>query len=517
MPLASKPNILLVILDTLRRDRLSLYGHERPTSPALDDFSTGATRYERAISAAQWTIPSHASMFTGLYPSSHNLTQANGALSGMFPTIAEILRGSGYHTAAFCNNPLVGVLNNGLQRGFEQFYNYASAVPHRPGDARKHPLRRAFTRRFRPFARKIGNQFAQNENLFRVALNPVFVPVWTKYINFKGSTPNTISDVIDYWQAHQAGGSDKPLFGFVNLMGAHLPYQPPRPYLDRVAPGLYRDKAVMRFMTRFNADAAAWASPNDPPLQDWEQHALHAFYDAEIAYQDEQLGRLLSWLETSGTLDNTVVMIAADHGEGHGDHEMFGHGFVVNQELVHVPLIIRGEPFAPGAVDHTNLSTRRLFHTMLDLAGVQPPLDDADPNANVAGLSLVRHAAGSHGPEYDSAFSEAIPPLTFLNVIEHRNPVSIDRLRLRLARRGVYRGDHKLTVVGEQVEALYHVPTDSSETHNVAAEQPLLTEDLRAEIDQFVLGAAREGIEPVFAGSFSTAVEDQLRALGYIE
>ena len=140
--MADKPNILFVVLDTMRRDRLSIYGHDRETSPHFDAFAQDSTLFERAVSAAQWTVPSHASMFTGVYPSTHGLTQADGMLPRSYPALAEILRGAGYETVAFCNNPLVGVLNNGLQRGFTRFYNYASAAPFRPTEAQRSKLRR---------------------------------------------------------------------------------------------------------------------------------------------------------------------------------------------------------------------------------------------------------------------------------------------------------------------------------------------------------------------------------------
>ena len=100
--------------------------------PNLDDFARDATIFERAIAPAQWTIPSHASMFTGNYPGTHQLTQAFQKLSGTYPTLAEILQVEDYHTAAFCNNPLLGVLNHGLQRGFENFYNYAGCISQSP-------------------------------------------------------------------------------------------------------------------------------------------------------------------------------------------------------------------------------------------------------------------------------------------------------------------------------------------------------------------------------------------------
>jgi arylsulfatase A-like enzyme len=137
-----KPDILLIILDTLRRDRLSIYGHQRPTSPGFDEFASQSTLFERAVAPSQWTIPAHSSLFTGLYPTAHGVIEAYGQLSPAHPTLAEILQVGGYHTIAFCNNPLVGALDNGLQRGFDQFYNYASAVPNRPNDAQNDDVRR---------------------------------------------------------------------------------------------------------------------------------------------------------------------------------------------------------------------------------------------------------------------------------------------------------------------------------------------------------------------------------------
>src|SRR4051812_36929523 len=167
-----KPDILLIILDTLRRDRLSIYGHPRPTSPGFDEFAAQATLFERAVAPSQWTIPAHSSLFTGLYPTAHGVVEANGQLSPTHPTLAEILQVGGYHTIAFCNNPLVGALDNGLQRGFDQFYNYASAVPNRPKDTQSNgrfAYGRRFRRWFRPYARRIGHHFAQNDELFRVS------------------------------------------------------------------------------------------------------------------------------------------------------------------------------------------------------------------------------------------------------------------------------------------------------------------------------------------------------------
>ncbi len=516
----ARPNILFVVLDTLRRDRLSGYGYRRETSPELDDFMTRSTVFERAVAPAQWTIPSHTSMFTGLYPSTHQVVQATGQLSGSYPTLAEILQLSGYHTVGFCNNPLVGVLNNGLQRGFDHFYNYAGAAPNRPFATRRWGVPQPLSHRWMNFARRVSQQFAQQDWLFRLSLHPLLTPIWTRTINYKGHTENSINDLMAYMQHHRQT-STQPLFSFLNLMGTHLPYRPPQDAIDRIAPDLRRDRRAYRFMSSFNADAARWASPVDEPLDDWQRAAIDDFYDAELTHQDRHLGRLLKVMRQTGMLNDTVVIVAADHGEGHGDHAFFGHSFVVYQELVHVPLIIHyPERFPVGKRVQTNVSTRRIFHTVLQAASVKPPLDEADPNADVDGLSLARATNCQPDSEGGIAFSEAYPPQTFLSVLRHRNPKIIERLTLTQVRRGVYAQSHKLAVVGDRVEGLFDVDSDPAEMHDLAAAQVPVVTELKTRITSFVQAAqaARADGETGFGGDIVTdAVLDNLRALGYIE
>ncbi len=405
---AHQPDILLIVLDTLRRDRLTPYGHTRDTTPNLAEFAQNATVFDRAVAPAQWTVPAHASMFTGQYAGTHGMTEASHTLSGAYPTLAEILQADGYRTAGFCNNPLVGVLDNDLKRGFDQFYNYAGASPQRPIDVQRGPVRKALSRGFRRFAHRVQNQFAQADWMFRWSLNPLLVPIWTRYVNYKGHSDHSLTDALNLINTHRAGGSDQPLFTFVNLMDAHLPYRPPQDHVLRMAPYLRHDRETYRFIRRFNADAARWAAPTEEPLQDWEQAALTDFYDAEVSYQDALLGRFLRGLAASGALDNTMVIITADHGEAHGDHGFIGHSFVVYQELIHVPLIVRyPDQYPAGKRVGTNVSTRRIFHTALDAAGVKPPLDEADPNADVANLTL--HTATNGRPDRKAASSMRKP------------------------------------------------------------------------------------------------------------
>ena len=130
--MTSRPDILLLVLDTQRVDRLSAYDYEFDTSPNLDALAADATLFRHGVSPAQWTIPSHASMFTGQYPAVHRTQQSYSKVPQGLPTLAELLQEDGYHTAAFCNNPLVGVVDNGLRRGFFSFLNYSGLLTNRP-------------------------------------------------------------------------------------------------------------------------------------------------------------------------------------------------------------------------------------------------------------------------------------------------------------------------------------------------------------------------------------------------
>ena len=510
-----QPDILFIVLDTVRRDRLSIYGNAQETTPAFDGFAADATLFERAISPAQWTVPAHASMFTGLYPTTHRVTQSNSKLAAAYPTLAELLRAQGYHTAGFCNNPLVGVLENDLKRGFSAFYNYAGAAPSRPQDAARGPVRRALSRAWRRFAMQVSQQFAHSDWLFRHSLHPLLVPIWTRSINYKGHTERSVNDLIEYLATRRSSHPETPHFTFLNLMSAHLPYRPPQGLLDRFAPELSRDKAAYQFMARFNADAARWASPVDEPLSAFQSRVIEGYYDAEIAHQDQHLGRLLDALRSSGALEDTMVIITADHGEGHGDHGYFGHSFVVYQELVHVPLAIRYPAKFPGARRiKTNVSTRRLFHTVLDAAGVRIPEWETNTAPD---LSLVQTLNGQPDVEGDLAFAEAFPPLTFLNVLKHRNPGLIEQLKLRQVRRGVYHKAHKLAIAGTRVEGLFNLNADPQEIRDVAALNQQRVTELQAHIDTFVQQAEAARLDGPPDVYISETMIENLRALGYIE
>ncbi len=489
--LGERPNILLIVLDTQRADRLSCYWSaaeraKRPlTSPNLDRLASEAVLFERAIAPAQWTIPSHASLFTGEYPSTHQTVQADVELSPSFPTLAELLKLSGYSTVGFCNNPLVGILKNGLRRGFDTFYNYGGALPTRPAEGNPLPwplnqLIAAYTQFWRKLSYPVQNAFARSDWLFQLALHPWLVPLWTRLANFKGNTAASIADVNRYLQQMARRQSDpsldrQPFFCFVNLMEPHLPYWPPEPFVQQFAPYFKSNRAARDFLRQYNGQPYRWMAPLAEPLSPLQAQVLSDIYDAEVAYQDHLLGSVFETLRQTGLERNTLVAVVADHGEGLGEHQFVGHAFVVYEELIRVPLLLRYPGHFPaGQRITTPVSTRRLFHTLLEAAGYSPSLalrQNQAPRVSlkirreIARLSLSRTLAGED-PEQGTVLSEAFPPHLLLRAMESRHDHLLQERECYAIRRALYEGSLKLIQTGE-TPSLYNLATDPEERRDL--------------------------------------------------
>lgn len=527
-----QPDIIFIVLDTQRADRLGCYGHAGAVTPHLDQFAEGGVLFEQAISPAQWTIPSHASMFTGLYPTAHQVTQSSQSLSSERPHLAELLRDVGYQTVAFCNNPLVGILNNGFKRGFETFYNYGGAIPSVPSDSTilPRPLRH-LVERYTQFLRRISypiqNFFSQSDLAFRLSLNAWFTPIWSRVANFKGQNERSVRDLTHYLREREEKRAERPLFLFLNLMETHLPFTPPAEFIDKVAPYLRGSKEARTIMRRWNREAYRWAAPLAEPLGELEAQVLSDLYDAEVAYQDAYLGQLLNLLKQRTKAENTLTVIVADHGDGLGEHGYMGHAFVAYQELLHVPLLLHWpRRFKEPARVQTPVSTRRVFHTMLDAAGRLPPSANVDP-VRVHGLTLA-HTVTGHDPEQGVAYSEVYPPLTFVKAIEKRQPELLEAFRCLSVRRSVVQPagrngtdtvPYKLIQVDEKLDELFDLADDPLESENLLAERPSVVDPLQKELNRWVTAVSQQKNQ-VDAGAqieLDDNMTRRLRALGYID
>jgi len=521
------PNVVLIVLDTHRYDRVSSYGYERKTTPNLDDFGRQATLFENGISPAQWTIPAHASMFTGEYPTTHQTIQAHYRLDSRFDVLATLLAANGYQTIGFCNNPLVGVLNNGLKRGFETFYNYGGAFPSVPRSSNQLPrplnvLWEWYTQQFRKLSYPIQNAFAHSDFLFQLSLNPLFVPLWTKFANFKGNTAKSLRDAREYLAHVSKDKTAKPQFIFVNLMEPHLPYTPPDPFIDKFAPYFKEDRQVRDFMRNYNYQAFRWFLPIEDRFKEMEATVLNDMYDAEVYYQDHLLGEVLEFLVRDEAADNTLTIIVGDHGEGLGEHNFVGHSFVAYQELLHVPLLAKfPEQLAAGKRATATVSTRRIFHTVLDAANIQLFETEQRPASDVKQLSLARTVQGKD-PEQEMVFGEAYAPNTFLSMMETHVPQLIETFHCKLNRRAVYQAQHKLARIDGVQDELFDLAADPGEENDLIDRQPDLAAKLSSKLDAFMVKALARRPENWRASQTLNLEEDeqlrnQLRALGYLE
>ncbi len=535
-----KPHIVFIVLDTHRADRMGCYGYARGTTPNLDAFAQAATVYEEAIAPAQWTIPSHASMFSGEPPSVHMVVQSGDVLDSRFKTLAELLHGNGYRTVGFCNNPLVGVINNGFRRGFENFYNYGGAIPSgldrpsRPLLAPFSAARKRFVKALHRISYSIQDVFATSRQMFQAALKPFWVPLWTRFANFKGDTRASIEDVAYFVRQHMGEG-DAPCFLFLNLMETHLPFSAPKKFVDTFAPYLREDRQARHFMQAFNAQAARWITPMEKPFDELEARTLGDMYDAEVAYQDHLLAPLLDLLDQPERRDNTLVIFVADHGEMLGEHQLIGHAFGVYQELIHVPLLVRAPAQTTGHRVTGPVSATRLFHTVLDVAGIAPYAADgshpADSNSpmghgpavDVRSQSLLREGNGGHRSQPETlqaVLSEAYAPEFALAVTEAQQPHLLEQRDCRATRRAVYGGRHKLIQVENARYELFALDTDPRETHSLAdeTEATRVREVIRGRLEAFLeeAKARRSGRrEQRKAEAEDEAVRQRLRHLGY--
>mgnify|MGYP000605791849 CR=1 FL=1 len=522
----TKPNIILLVLDTHRAERMSVYGYHKDVTPALGALAEASTVFEWAIAPAPWTIPSHASMFTGLYPTVHQTNQSYASLPEGLPTLAELLRRNGYETVGFCNNPLVGLLENGLDRGFTRFYNYSGTFPDVPEIGPDTPTLRRIKHAASEILQKISvpieRQFGRSPLLLKLAMMPLFVPFWTRLGKFKGDTAVSLTDVVDYLRYHHSTHPDRPLFMFINMMETHLPYYPPRKVLDRWVPYLRKDREAREFLQRFNTQSYRWVAPMIEPFSELEHTVLSDVYDAEVAYQDRQLRKVFRTLRRSGQLENTMIVVISDHGESHGEHDFMGHAFVVYNELVRVPLLIHYPKLFPAGerVEH-EVSTRRIFHTILEAAGIEHEAFGHSAST----LSLTRALGGREKePADEVVVSEAYPPMNFINVMEMNNPEAIERFRVRRMRRAIYSDGVKLMTVDDRPDELFDVRADYFEEHNLL-DRPSGYENavlaLQKQLDEFVLvaEAQRDGTTAGREIDYSSNPEllERLRGLGYVE
>lgn len=327
---AGAPNIVLIVLDTVRRASLGMYGYGRPTSPAMERWAARGVRFEHAVATASWTLPSHASMFTGRLP--HELSAGwLRPLDDRWPTLAEALRSQGYLTAGFVANILYCNRSFGLARGFTHYEDYRLSL----------------------------GELLINGSIGRALSESRFVRHLTGHHEILSrKTGDEISSAFLDWEARQG---DRPWFAFLNYFDAHQPYFPPDE--NRFGSTENRDLDLLELRPHMGKieDAEERLSPE-------EVEAERNAYDAAVAYLDHQVDRVLGELERRGQLTNTIVIVTSDHGEQFMEHGLFDHGNSLYRFAIEVPLFMTGGGLPAARVNHP-VSLREIPATVMDLVG----------------------------------------------------------------------------------------------------------------------------------------------------
>jgi len=515
--LTPRPDIMLLVLDTQRVDRLSCYGHSAETSPYLDVFAEDATRFKQAYAAGQWTVPSHTSMFTGLYPGRHHMFHAYSTLPDSFTTLSERLGHNGYFTAGFCNNPLIGVVNTGLHRGFQSFLSYSGLMTSRPHQTMTNlsiadRYRRHFKRLLASGLTTVQDYFARSDTLLDLSFSPLLAPIWQTAVKFKGNSQKALNDAAKLHIERKDVEKDQPIFSFINLMGTHTPYHPPLRFIERFAPHLKKDKAEQRYLRQFNSDVFGWLTPLTKPMNEEHKATLDSVYDAEVASQDELVGAFFQKLRTSGVLDSTLVIVCADHGDHLGEKQLMGHSISLYNELVHVPLIIRDPSgdFPRGSTVDSVVSTRRVFHTALMAADLGTEQEQA--------LSLAQSTDSD--PDHGNIFAMGVTPKNLLNIMERRRPDLIEMRHCDQTRYGMWDGHYKLIQTSDEDTELFDIVEDPHEEHDLRAILPEQVETIQKRLHAFMnhLNTTEATTEDVTTEEFDDPqVYRRLRDLGYLE
>ena len=314
-PQTPHPDIVLVVVDTLRVDRLSAYGYARPTSPALEALAARGLRFDRAYAQSGWTLASFTSLFTGLYPHEHrvirdpfNLT-GFGRLGPEHSTLAGTLKAQGYRTAAFVNNTFIAP-EFGLNQGFDTY-------------------------------------------------------------DFHGSSNVMIRSAADTVEAGLSwlGKSDDAAFLVLHFMEPHADYLPPEDVRGKWSGEVWPESIDPK---RFALDPFALMQAGQLVPDQAGKQFVSDRYDEEILGLDPAFARLVAALDARGRWDQTLLVVTADHGEELWDHGRYEHGHSLLGELTLVPLIAVGDGLKPGVVD-TLVEHTDLFQGLLARAGATPP------------------------------------------------------------------------------------------------------------------------------------------------
>lgn len=495
-----RPNVIWVVWDTVRSDHMSLYGYSKATTPRLDEFARQALVFDNCLSPAPHTIPAHASMFTGLLPSEHGASNAYQRLDDEFITVAELLSKAGYRTYFWSANPHVSGTKS-FDQGFQK---------------EEHPWDRG-TRAdaLRIIKKKIAADSPESEMVQRLNEPGPKTP-WT----LKACGELAQAGVLRWLnsEAETNGGAnganarlkpDAPFFIFLNYMEAHRPLVP-------------RDESRRRFLTevqversrRLNFDwVTTWAYTfglHSLPAEELEIY--RGLYDASILELDAVFAELLDALGAGGHLDDTVIALTSDHGESMGDHHMLDHQYSLYGELLRIPLLIHYPSKVKAGRDSRPVMSYDLFPTILELAGLNPPVGVQYKCVSLLSPLATRDRVCEYPAPFEQPYAAVGDEFSsFDPAVWHRRLWSLQTDRYKLIRSASL--DKR---VPETRHELYDLEADPGEMNNLAVTDVKTVVELSARLDAY-LASIKPHTPRAAAGEETAEETEMLKTLGYVD
>jgi arylsulfatase A-like enzyme len=469
----ARPHVVVIVLDTTRADFLDPWrarddGLPAELTPRLDALARDATVFERAFVPAPWTVPSHASLFTGLHPIAHGASFLHHRwLDDRFTTLAEALRDAGYRTISIAANRLLESTN--LLQGFE--------------------VRAAAGERFRGLA-------------LRRVLELVGLPA--KWMD-QGAADAV--EAAERALPRRESADAQPVFLFVNLLEPHWRHFPP--LADRLAllPPEIGWLEANRISARYYGPLVMAGKTVEGPLRE----TMRALYAASIRYQDRQLGRLVDAVDARLDPARTLLVVTADHGENLGEGGRWDHVFALNDALIRVPLLVR-QPgrFAAGRRESGLCETVDVTATIAEAVGGLPLR--LDPGA--------RSLAPERFTPRERIVAEGDPYYGHLEAMSLYTGLQRDVGRFARLLRAVRDDRHKLVWAQGAGSTLHDLAADPDEVKDVSAEAPDAAARLQADLDAWLAERAPDAYRPeagdAGGGGLSDAERERLRSLGYL-
>ena len=443
----NRPNVIVIVMDAVRADHLSLYGYKRDTTPNIRNLAKEGTLYTRSFCSSASTLATNASIFTGMYASRHGAHYSKNApnakpLSDEFTTLAEVLSDKGYITMGIVSEFIYLSRNFHMNQGFQYFDS--RMLPH-------------FFKKTQPFYLR---------SLVRQIFALIF-PTHDYHVVFRKA--EEINSVV-FDLLNRLKGVKKPFFMFINYMDAHRPHIPPSPF-DTLYPG--KSESIK---TDQNNSMSQEIMSFKRSITAKERNHLISQYDGGINYIDFNIGKLIARLKDLSLYENTVIIITSDHGEAFGDRNLMEHGVSVYRDQIYVPLIIKYPNDKNGRVIKNLASSVDIMPTILDVTGCKIP-------ENIQGMSLLKLGT----VKTRNIISESFSDYTSLNI--HVRPPRVER--------ALFSGSYKFINSTTGMKELYDLSKDPDEEVNLFRPDDGISKILELRMSHWLNRIALEAASPI--------------------